>query len=182
VENVPAVFAGNGFSPLLSRKSDKGRAVRHVEKNFTADNVNNGTGRIKHISKTIISLISSRQSMKKNRKKNQRGRLLVNRRDRTIHPPPFYPEQPLRNQFCQWISSLLGWAKQMLSLSSIWFFRSPAMVVPELPESHDISPDFSPTNRQVISRGMIGITCCNIYGYRQSNPALILRGIMGITY
>lgn len=69
MENVPAVFAGNGFSPLLSRKSDKGRAVRHVEKNFTADNVNNGTGRIKHISKTIISLISSRQSMKKNRKK-----------------------------------------------------------------------------------------------------------------
>jgi hypothetical protein len=39
------------------------------------------------------------------------------------------------------------------------------MVVPELPESHDISPDFSPTNRQVISRGMVGITYCNIYGY-----------------
>jgi hypothetical protein len=81
VENAPAVFAGSGFSPLPSRKSDKERAVRHVAKNFIGDNVNNGTGRIKHISKTIISLISSRQSKKKNRKKNRRIRLLVNRHD-----------------------------------------------------------------------------------------------------
>ncbi|MEA2059777.1 MAG: hypothetical protein U9P10_04515 [Thermodesulfobacteriota bacterium] len=42
MENVHAAFAGNGFSPLHSRKEDKGRAARHAEKNFIGDNADNG--------------------------------------------------------------------------------------------------------------------------------------------
>jgi hypothetical protein len=58
VENVPAVFAGNGFSPVCSRKDGKRRAARHVKMNVIEDNVKNGTGRTKHISKITIWPIS----------------------------------------------------------------------------------------------------------------------------
>jgi len=66
VGNAPVVFAGNGFSPLHSRKDGKGHAVRHAGKNFIEDNVNNGTGKTKHISRATIWLIRSERSMNRN--------------------------------------------------------------------------------------------------------------------
>ncbi len=140
MENVPAVFAGNGFSPLRSRKNGKWRAVRHANKNIIEDNVNNGTERTKHISRITIWLIRSRRLMNRN---NRGLHLLISRHDRTIYRSLFYPNQPGQHRSCQWISSLPGWVKKMLSLSSIWFFRSPDMLVPEHPVSHDIPPDSS---------------------------------------
>ncbi len=138
--NVPAVFVGNGFSPLHSKTDDKGRAVRHVEKNFIEDNANNGTERTRHISRATIWLISSRRLINRN---NRLMHLLISRREPTIRRSLLYPNQIGHNRFCQWISSLPGWAKKMLSLSSIWFFSSPVMPVPEHLVSHDISPDIS---------------------------------------
>ena len=90
VENVPAVFAGNGFSPLHSRRDDKGRAVRHVEKNFIGDNVNNGTARTRHISRTTIWLIKSRRLINRN---NRLIQLLISRHNRTIRQSLLYLNQ-----------------------------------------------------------------------------------------
>jgi len=84
VENDPAVFAENGFSPLHSRKGGNGRAVRHANTNFIEGNASNGTGNTRNISRATIWQIRSRRSMNR----NHPG--IHHRHDQKIHQPPVY--------------------------------------------------------------------------------------------
>jgi hypothetical protein len=79
VENVPAVFAGNGFNQFRNRENGKKHAVRHAGKNVIDDNVKNGTGRTKPVSKTTIWPISLTRSISRN---NRKILPQINRHDR----------------------------------------------------------------------------------------------------